>query len=553
MKDIILKYCLQNAVFYRGKADARAVLGKVMAEVPEARKDVTGTKKLIDETVREVNSLSPEEQVKRLKKIAPKLLKREVKKQEELPPLPSAVTGKVITRFAPAPTGPLNIGHMLRAVMLSYLYARKYRGKFLVRFEDTDARIIKKEYYDWIKDDLKRTNVRYDKIYRESEHMNRFYKHAEQLIKSGDMYVCFCSSEDFRKLKQEKKDCPCRGKPVEKNIREWKAALKGRYDEGEFVVRFKTSMKEPNPALRDHACFRINETSHPFTGSKLRVWPLYNFANVIEDHYAKVTHVFRGKEHEHNTSIQKEIYAALGWKPPEVVNFGMIYLPGEKLHTRDIKEMINRGELSGWDDVRLHTVQALLRRGFQGKAFEEAALVCGLTKNDIRFDWDILESANRKIIDAKANRFMIVIDPVKISVRNAPKTRSVFEPLHVEFPERGKKRIPVNVKEIYISKEDFRQLNRKEFRLKGLFNIRLATNIGIYTNNEIKRTMKKIQWVSSDNAKIKILMPDGGSVSGVGEPEIRSLGVGDILQMERVGFGRIDSRGKEIIIAFAHK
>jgi len=552
MKDIILKYCLQNAVFYKGKANPKAVLGKVMAELPKARKDVPRVKKLIDETIKTVNKLSPEEQLKRLEKIDPKLTHREAKVQEELPALPD-VKGKVVTRFAPAPTGPLNIGHMLRAVMLSYLYAEKYKGKFIVRFEDTDARSLKREYYDWIKEDLKNTGVKPNKIYRESQHMGLFYKHAEKLIKDGDMYVCFCSAEEFRRLKQEKRDCPCRGKKAEENLKDWKEMLKGKYKEGEAVVIFKTSMQDPNPAMRDHACLRINETSHPFTKDKHRVWPLYNFANVIMDHNDKITHVFRGKEHEHNTQMQRKLFKALKWKPPVVVNFGMIYLSGEKLHTRDIKEKINRGELTGWDDVRLHTVRALLRRGFQAEAFKGASLACGLSKNDIRFDWDILESTNRKVLDPRANRYMVVTNPVKISVRNAPNIHSVFEPLHIEFPERGKKRIPVNLKRIYIEKSDYRNLNRKEFRLKGLFNLRLGGNIGVYTNNEIKRSMPKIHWVSEGYVKVSILMPSGETIAGIAEPEVKKLKVGDVLQMERFGFGRVDKKGKEITIVFAHR
>jgi glutamyl-tRNA synthetase len=554
MKDVILKYCLQNAVFYKGKANPGAVMGKVMAEVPDARKDAAGVRKLIEETVREVNKLSPEEQARRLEEIDPKLMHREVKKQEELPDIPGAVMGKIVTRFAPAPSGPLNIGHILRAVMLSYMYAKKYRGKFLLRFEDTDARLIKKEYYEWIKEDLKNVGVAYDRVSRESEHMDVFYKHAVELIRGGHMYVCTCSSETFGKFKDAKEDCPCRTKKPQQNLSEWQGMLGTKYKEGDAVLRFKTSMKEPNPALRDHACFRISVTEHPYVGKRYRVWPLYNFANAIEDHYGGITHVFRGKEHEHNTEIQKRIYSVLKWKPPVFVNFGMVYLPGEKLHKRDVKEKIKNGEYDGWDDVRLHTVRALMRRGFQPQAFRGAAITCGLTKNDIRFDWNILESANRKIIDPIANRYMVVEDPIKISVRNAPKVRSAFEPLHIDFPKRGKKRVPVNTKGIYISKADAKNLNRKEFRLKGLFNVRLGGNIAVYTGNEVLKEMPKIQWVSSENVEVMILMPDGSVVHGIAEPAIKDLAVGSVLQMERIGFGRVDRKTKKgLLIAFAHR
>jgi glutamyl-tRNA synthetase len=153
-----------------------------------------------------------------------------------------------------------------------------------------------------------------------------------------------------------------------------------------------------------------------------------------------------------------------------------------------------------------------------------------------------------------ANRYMVVTDPIKMSVRNAPKVRSALEPLHVDFPERGRKRVPVDTKGIYISKADARELNRKEFRLKGLFNIRLGGNIGVYTGNEVVRDMPKIQWVSSDSVEVIILMPDGSAVHGIAEPALMSLKVGDVLQMERMGFGRVDKKtNKGILIAFAHR
>ncbi len=553
MDRLIRKYALQNAVFYNGKADAGAVLGKVLAENPDLRKNVNNVRKQVEKAVSDVNKLSPEEQRGQLEGIDKKLLSREVKKQEGLPPLRDARMGKVVTRFAPCPSGPLNLLHALRAVLLSYAYARQYKGKFYLRFEDTDPRVVEKSYYKMIEEDLAMLEARPDRVFIESRDMKVFYKYAEELIKRGVFYVDFTSAEDFRRLKKEKGESAGRNRPAGENLKIWKDMLRGKYREGECVVRLKTSMKNPNPVFRDPPMLRILEGNHPLVGSKYKVWPLYNFANAVEDHLTGVTHIFRGKEHEHNTWVQERIYRALGWKAPSVTNFGMIYLPGEKMHTRDIKEGIKSGKYSGWDDIKLHTIRSLIRRGFRPEAIKSFSLTCSLSKTDIKLNLGNLEAMNRKIIDPKANRYMVVLNPVTISVKGAPEIKSVKEQLHPDFPGRGKKTIPVNLNEINISEKDWKAFHGKEIRLKGLGNIRLKLKDGFYTDNRIEQSMQKIQWVSVPNVQVEILKPDG-TEKGIGEPAMAKLKKGDIIQMERIGFGRIDSKTKNrIVVAFAHK
>ncbi len=552
LKNVVLKYVLQNAVFYGGKASPKAVLGKVMASEPELRKRVHEVKAEIEKVVKEVNSLSREKQKEMLQKIAPELLKREEKRQETLPELPGAHPGRVVTRFAPAPTGPLNISHLLRAAMLSYLYAKKYNGKFILRFEDTDARRIEKRFYDMIMEDLKVCGVKWDKLVIESDDMELYYKYAEELINTNKAYACTCSAENFRKFKLEKRNCPCREKGKEENMKLWQEMLKGKYREGEIVLRFKTSMHDPNPAFRDPPIMRINEAEHPLKGKKYRVWPLYNYANVIEDHVCGITHVFRGKEHEHNTEIQRRIYQAFGWEPPIVVNFGMIYLPGEKLHTRDIKRMIENGEVSGWDDPRLHTVRALLRRGFQPEAFRMYAEHCSLTKTDIILNWETFESYNRKVIDPIAKRYMVVINPVKIDISSSKVSGSKVR--LKTHPEKEETREVEVGNYIYVSKEDFEKFKGKKIRLKelatGVLNKRFEEMESI---PEEDRVLQKIQWVPERYVNVIIVKPEGEE-EGIGEYSMESLKPGDIIQMERIGFGRVDAVDKNIVtIFFAHK
>ena len=553
-EEVILKYALQNAIFYKGRANKDAVLGKVMASEPELRLRVKFVRKIIEKTLKSVNKMSFEKQKQMLENIAPDLMEKKVEKQKTLPDIPLARMGKVVTRFAPSPTGPLNISQLLRAAMINFLYAKKYDGKFILRFEDTDAKKIAPEYYEWIKQDLKFVGIKWDKLIVQSKNMKSYYKTAEKLIKEGKFYVCLCPAQKLSSFKKEKKACPHRRNDTAKNLEIWKKMLKGGFREGQAVVRLKTSMLDKNPALRDPIMLRVLNQFHPLVEDKYIVWPLYNYANSLDDYSAGITHVFRGKEHEHNTTIQRKIYELLGWQAPVFINFGMIHLPGEKIHTRDIKNGIQKGTYSGWDDPRLHTVRALLRRGFHPEAFRQYAIQVGLTKTDINLNWQNLETFNRKVLDPIANRYMIIIDPMKISIEGLPlNISSVRQPYHPDFPKRGSKTLPLNHKKIYISKQDYDNLRNKEFRLKGLGNFLLKRGTAQYTDNRLEKKMQKIQWVSEPNIKIN-LIKKGRALKGIAEPSLHELDEGEVIQMERLGFGRIDHKlDKEITIYFAHE
>jgi glutamyl-tRNA synthetase len=552
-KDIIMRYALQNAVFYDGKADPGAVLGKVMASEPDLRGMAKEVREEIDRIAKEINKISLEEQKKRLESLAPDMLKKEVRIQEGLPPLRDAVRGRVVTRFAPSPTGPLSIFQLSRAVMLSYLYAREYRGRFIVRIEDTDPRKVEKKYYEMIKQDLKNVGVKWNRLVMQSDHIPVYYKYAEKLIRDGKIYACFCPAEGFRKLKLKRQNCECRDYSPKENMNFWKKATMGDYKDGEVVFRLKTSMQDPNPVLRDPPLLRVNKAKHPLKGTRYRVWPLYNYSCAIDDHVLGITHVFRGKEHEHNTAVQKRIYEALGWEPPITINFGMIYLPGEKFHTRDVVERIKSGKISGWDDPSLPTVRALLRRGFRPGAFRLFAMQCGLTKHDINIEWETLYGINRRVIDPEAERYRVVIDPVGIDVGDCIKETGTGDTVSVQkHPDRRDTReIPVTSK-IYISRQDFRKFSGKEVRLLDLFNVRLGKKPRSSKSQAISEKIQKLQWVPERNVSVKVVEPDR-VLQGIGEPGMKKLKVGDVIQMLRIGFGRVDKKTKEIQIVFAHK
>ena len=225
---------------------------------------------------------------------------------KSLPPLPNADEyDQIVTRFAPNPDFVLHLGSV-RAIILSHDYARLYKGKFIIRFEDTDPRLKKSalEYYDAIREDLRWLLCPWDEEYVQSDRLPTYYDYAAKLLEQGDIYICTCERKSFTLRINAGQACPCRPKNPSENLRDWQKMLDGGFSEGEAVVRVKTELTHPNPAVRDWPALRVIDTAkypHPRVGSKYRVWPLYNWSAGIDDHLMGVTHVFRGKEHLSNS------------------------------------------------------------------------------------------------------------------------------------------------------------------------------------------------------------------------------------------------------------
>ena len=319
--DIIKKHALLNAQEYNGKANAQAVLGKVLAEKPELKKDMAKLGKTVGKTVKEINSWSLDKQKKELAKFG-KIEKPKKEEREGLPELPDAVMGKVVTRFAPEPNGYLHLGH-LKSAFLSYLYAKKYKGKAYLRFDDTNPWKEKKEYYDVIREDLKTFGLKFNKEFLESDYMETFYKYAEELFEKEFFYICTCPQFKIREMRASAKACDCRNRNKEENLKLWKKMLKNA-EAGSMIVRLKTDPAHINPAMREPSMLRIIDSEHPLKGKKYRVYPMYNFACTIMDHLLKITHVMRDKGFENDARVQEFIYNIFGWKVPVAIQFGRL-------------------------------------------------------------------------------------------------------------------------------------------------------------------------------------------------------------------------------------
>ncbi len=532
------KWALKNRKDH-GSAQAAALMGKVIGEVPEAKKDVVGLKAVLENVVAEVNALTDAQVELELSSFTFEPPKAE---REGLPPLDLA---RVITRVAPNPSGFLHIGHAKNLILCDE-YAKRYKGQLMLRLEDTDPKTKKPmpEAYTAIPEDAKWLGCVVSRIVIQSERVPIYYEHAEKLILAGHAYVCSCIPEKMQKNRAEALACGCRNQTPVQALREWKSMLLTT-KEGKAVLRIKTDMAHPNASMRDWPAFRIVEDEHPHVGKKYRVWPLYNFAAAVDDHLTGITLVLRGKEHELNADKQQYIYDYFGWIAPLTLEYGLLHIEGAMAHKSDIIKGIKDGTYSGWDDVRLPTLRALRKRGLQPDAIRRYMIQLGIKPTDSTLDWTILYKYNRDLL-SQAPHYFFVEDPVSLAI-NGLEEKTLELPLFPGASENDaaaqqKRQLPVSSK-LFISKKDAEENVGKIVRLKDLVNIDLSSNA--VSANQDHKGMAKIQWVPAPGVNVKIVREDASVHVGLGEPALADLKAGTVVQFERYGYCRYDSDEKD--------
>jgi len=396
----IFAYALKNAVEHEGKAIAGSVLSPLFFEGLK-KEDVKIIMPRINEIIRKVNSLSIEEQKKEIDKHEKSICHREVRAPDVLPELPN-VKGNIVMRFRPAPSGPMHVGHVI-SNMISSLFVKKYGGKFYIIIDDTNPKETLKEAYKNIKEDCNWLFGNVTKYINASDRIETYYNYAVELINKKSAYVCTCDNEEFKKLVERNKPCPCRSLEVKDNLERWKKMLdKKGYRQGEAVLRFSSDLDNSNPAMRDFPLARINEEEHPLQGKKYRVWPLMNLSVAADDIDYGMTHIIRGKDHRDNSERQKMIYRVLGKEKdfPWTFFIGRVKFTDLILSKRKIKAAIEKGEFEGFEDARLPTIASLRKRGYKPEAFAKMATQRGLTEVDKVMSqkdfFDVLNRFNRE-------------------------------------------------------------------------------------------------------------------------------------------------------------
>jgi len=556
-EEVILAYALENAIAHEGKAQVGAIIPKLF-QAGLKKENIKEIMPSVNKIVKKVNSMKPEEREKEYKKVENLTVKHEHKEREGLPELPNAEKGKVVMRHAPFPSGAIHIGNAI-PLIINDEYRKMYDAKALLIIDDTigsEEKQITPESYDMIPEDLKLLDVKYDGdiIYR-SDRMNIYYKYAEELIKKNKAYVCFCNQERLRSFRAEGKDCECRNKDWETNLKEWKWMFSSQAKEGSTSLRLKTSMQDPDPAFRDRVLFRISEREHPRIKG-LRVWPTLDLVNAVDDHLLNITHIIRGNQLRIETRMEEFIWDIFGWKHPEIAYTPriVIYANGVNILSKSKSQQeVKSGAYRGWDDPRIWSIRSLIKRGIQPDAIRNFIKKFGMSdKESMEVPIELLYNENIKLIEPIAERYFFISNLVKIKISKAKKTVAKL-PLHPDKPELGFREIKTGAS-FFIEKKDFDLIEEgKIYRLMHLFNFtKKKDKLIFHSTSKTEDIARIMHWLPALKSlpKVKILMTDGNYIEGVAEKGVKKIKLHSIIQFERFAFVRLNEKPKRGALEF---
>ena len=378
----------------------------------------------------------------------------------------------VCTRFPPEPNGYLHIGHA-KSILLNYGLARKYGGKFNLRFDDTNPTKEKMEFVESIKADVAWLGADWeDRLFFASNYFDQMYEAAVALIKKGKAYVCDLTADQIREyrgtLTEPGKNSPYRDRSVEENLQLFEEMRAGKYADGEKVLRAKIDMASPNINMRDPIIYRVAHMTHHNTGDKWCIYPMYDFAHPIEDAIEGVTHSICTLEFEDHRPLYDWVVREVGYEhPPKQIEFAKLYLTNVVTGKRYIKKLVEEKIVDGWDDPRLVSIAALKRRGFTPESIKMFVELCGVSKAQSSVDYAMLEYCIREDLKLKRSRMMATLNPVKLVIDNYPEDQIEYLDVvnNLENPELGSRKVPFG-RELYIDREDFMEVPpKKYFRL----------------------------------------------------------------------------------------
>lgn len=405
--------------------------------------------------------------------------------------LKSGKVDSVLTRFPPEPNGYLHLGHA-KSICINFGLAQKYGGKTNLRFDDTNPTKEDTEYVDSIKEDIKWLGFQWDKEKYASDYFDQLYEWAEELIQRGLAYVDDQTQEEISKgrgtVDKPGVESPYRNRSVEENLRLFREMRDGKYADGEKVLRAKIDMASPNMMFRDPLLYRIKHASHHRTGDKWCIYPMYDFTHGQCDSIEHITHSICTLEFDVHRPLYDWFIQTLGIYPSHQYEFARLNLTYTLMSKRKLLELVQKGLVSGWDDPRMPTLCGVRRRGYTPEALKMFCEKIGVSKRDQLMDLQLLEWCVRQDLNARSNRYMVVEDPVKVTLTNweAGKVEWFDCPLNPAEPEGATRKVPFTG-ELYISRADFMEdAPKKFFRLKPDGEVRLKYTYIIKCNEVIK-------------------------------------------------------------------
>ncbi len=503
--------------------------------------------------------------------------------------------GRVHTRFPPEPNGYLHIGHA-KSICLNFGLKETYNGKCNLRFDDTNPVAEDPEYIQAIKEDIQWLGFEWDNLCHASEYFDELYNLAVKLIKKGKAYVDSLSEQEVREYRGDHntpgKNSPYRDRSVEENLEIFEKMKNGEFKDGEHILRAKIDMTSGNMNLRDPLIYRIRHATHPVTGDKWCIYPLYDFTHGISDALEKITHSICTLEFEDHRPLYEWFLQELEFaEPPQQIEFSKLFLSHVIVSKRNLKRLVDEKHVDGWDDPRMPTLRGMRRRGFTPASIREMCRQVGVSKAYSVIDYSILEECLRNDLNQTAARRMVVLKPLKLSITNYDKVETLTAPNHPKDESMGTRNLPMS-NTLWIDQDDFMEdPPKKYFRLKPGGEVRLRNSYVIKCEEVIKdnsgqvielkctadlNTLGKnpegrkvkgiIHWVSTDHAvPLKVNVYDrlfndanpGGhkdkefleflnpeSLQSLdacyGEPSMAEAKPGESFQFERVGYFTLD-------------
>ncbi len=405
--------------------------------------------------------------------------------------LASGKVDAIVTRFPPEPNGYLHLGHA-KSICLNFGLAQKYGGKTNLRYDDTNPTKEDTEYVDSIKEDIKWLGFQWDKELYASDYFDQLYAWAEELIQRGLAYVDDQTQEEIRlnrgTVDKPGTPSPWRDRTPEENLKLFREMKAGKYAEGEKVLRAKIDMAHPNMMFRDPLLYRIKFAHHHRTGDKWCIYPMYDFTHGQCDSIEHITHSICTLEFDVHRPLYDWFIETLGIYPSHQYEFARLNLTYTLMSKRKLLELVQKGLVSGWDDPRMPTLCGVRRRGYTAEALRMFCEKIGVSKRDQLMDIQLLEWCVRQDLNARSNRYMVVQDPVKVTLTNYPEGQvEWFDcPLNPAEPEGATRRVPFS-RELYIDRADFmEEAPKKFFRLKPDGEVRLKYTYIIKCNEVIK-------------------------------------------------------------------
>ncbi len=374
--------------------------------------------------------------------------------------------GNVHTRFPPEPNGYLHIGHA-KSICLNYGIARDYKGKFNLRFDDTNPTKEDQEYVDSIIEDVKWLGADFeDRIFYASDYFDQMYDWAVVLIKKGKAYVDDSDPETMRGLRgtvtEAGTESPNRTRSVDENLDLFNRMKNGEFKNGEKVLRAKIDMSSPNMLLRDPVMYRIIHSEHHRTGNKWCIYPTYDWAHGLEDSIEGITHSICTLEFEVHRPLYDWFLNELEVYHPQQIEFARLNLTYTVMSKRKLLELVEQKFVDDWDDPRMPTISAYRRRGYTPESIQNFAEIVGVARRDAMTDLALLEFAIREDLNKKAQRVMAVLDPLKVVITNYNGEEELEAVNNPEDAEMGHRKVPFS-KELYIEKSDFMENPPKGF------------------------------------------------------------------------------------------